>query len=271
MVENTAQGRGLLAEHGLAFWIELGIRRILFDTGQTDILCHNARSLGIDLEAADAIILSHGHYDHTGGLGDILGDAGRKRVFAHPEAFTGKFARSPDGTSREVGMPARTSAVLQESSDITPTREPTGICEGLSVTGPIPRLTDFEGVGGPFFKDEECRRPDGLVDDQAAVVETEDGIAVILGCAHAGIINTLRYVGELFRGQAIHTVIGGTHLVAADETRMDKTVGALREFDVQRFFPLHCTGFSAAAHLWREFPGRVSACPVGTRLDLGAC
>jgi len=267
LVENTAQGHGLLAEHGLAFWIELGSRRILFDTGQTDIFCRNAGLLGIEIGAADAIVLSHGHYDHTGGLDAVLKDTGPIKVFAHPKALTSKYAQNSDGTSRKIGMSTQTKKALQEVADSVPTETPVEIVDGLSVTGPIPRVTDYENTGGPFFRDESCRQPDDLIDDQAAFLETPAGVIVILGCAHAGIINTLHYVRQFVSNRQIHTVIGGTHLVTADETRMDRTVDALREFDIQRLLPLHCTGFAAAARLWTEFPGRVSICPVGKPLE----
>jgi len=268
LVENTARGHGLLAEHGLALWIELGSRRILFDTGQTGILCHNADRLGVPLATPDAIVISHGHYDHTGGLPSVLGRARRPKVFVHPAALRNKFARSATGTGRHIGMPAEALDALQSKADITPTEAPVEIGGGLFVTGPIPRLTDFEDTGGPFYEDRDGLRADNLIDDQAAFLDTPAGVVVILGCAHAGIVNTLRYVRELLPARPIHTVIGGTHLATADETRMARTVDALREFDLQRLLPLHCTGFAAAARLWREFPGRVSTGPVGKRLDV---
>lgn len=284
LVENTTKGHGLLAEHGLAFWIEVGTQQILFDAGQSGVLRHNASQLGINLGAADAVVLSHGHYDHTGGLAACpLSEGSRRacvdradksgvqplRVFAHPEAFKDKYARKADGTSRYIGMPVYARETLPRATDVTPVGAPTEIGEGISVTGPIPRHTDFEDTGGPFFEDEACTQPDDLLDDQAAFIDTPNGVVVILGCAHAGVINTLRYIQTLVPHRPMHAVIGGMHLVTADEMRLSRTVDALREFDVQHLVPLHCTGFAAAARLWNGFSGRVSVCPVGTVLEMG--
>lgn len=267
LVENTAGGQGLLAEHGLAFWIETGSRRILFDTGQSGIIRRNADVLGIDPASADAIVLSHGHYDHTGGLDVALRDVRRARVFAHPDAFSGKYARSPDGSVRDIGLPARCREMMEKTADLILTEAPTEVCGGLWVTGPVPRSHDFENTGAGFFRDPDCRRPDDLTDDQAAYCDTCAGAVVILGCAHAGIVNTLSYIQALLPGRPIRAVIGGTHLAAAGNDRMDRTIAELRRFGVERLFPVHCTGFGAAARLAETLPGRVRACPTGTVLD----
>jgi len=268
LVENTADGRGLLAEHGLSFWIELGDKRVLFDTGQGNVLNGNARQLGIRLELGDAVVLSHGHYDHTGGLSDALRSTWRTTVYAHPAAFEAKFARNPDGTARDVGMPFLDEQKVREKAELVWVEGPTEICEGLHLTGSIPRTTDFEDTGGAFFKDRSCMQPDDLVDDQAAFLETAAGTVVILGCAHAGVINTLRYVQTLTDTRPIHTVMGGMHLRNASAERMDKTVAELRHLDVQRLLPCHCTGFASMARLWNEFPGRFAACPVGMIVEV---
>jgi len=268
LVENTAGGRGLLAEHGLAFWIELGDRKVLFDTGQSNVLLGNARRLGIRLEQVDAIVLSHGHYDHTGGLGDALRNSRATTVYAHPMALGAKYVRNPDGTARDIGMLALDEQMVRDMAELVWVEGPTEICGRLRLTGPIPRDNDFEDTGGVFFRDKGCTEPDQIIDDQAAFVETPAGAVVILGCAHAGVINTLVHIQSLTDSRPIHTVIGGMHLLHASPERMDKTVDELRRLDVQRLLPCHCTGMAAVARLWQEFPGRCAACPVGTVVEV---
>jgi len=270
VVENTAGGRGLLGEHGLSFWIELSGKHVLFDTGQGHVLLSNARRLGIRFDHIDAVALSHGHYDHTGGLGDVLRNSRATTVYAHPAAFEAKYARNADGIARDVGMPGLDEEMIRDMAELVLVEGPTEVCSGLYLTGPVPRTTDFEDTGGDFFKDQTCKEPDQLVDDQAAFIETQVGTVVVLGCAHAGVINTLRHVQALTDNGPIHTLIGGMHLVHAGTERMDKTVAELRRLDVKRLLPCHCTGMAAIARLWQEFPGRCDACHVGTVVEVPA-
>jgi len=270
LVENTARGHGMLAEHGLAFWIDTGARRVLFDTGQglSNVLPNNARKLGLRLEQADAIVLSHGHYDHTGGLTQVLAAADRPALYAHPAAFKAKYVRTDREAPRCIGMSSLSKqSVGQQPGEPVWTRGPTEVCAGVWVTGEIPRVTDFEDTGGPFFLDEQLRQPDPLVDDQALFFESTEGTVIVLGCAHAGVVNTLFYVRQLTGARPLHAVVGGMHLGTASPERMQRTVEALRQLGVERLAPGHCTGLAAISALWSAFPGRCFPCEVGTAYD----
>ncbi|MBN2217863.1 MAG: MBL fold metallo-hydrolase [Pirellulales bacterium] len=268
LVENTAAAPGLLAEHGLAYWIEHAGRNVLFDTGQGGALAGNAYKLGIRLHDLDALVLSHGHYDHAGGVAEALKTARSMKTHVHPAAFERKFLRNADGTAREIGMPYRSARVIQDRRNrwIAAT-EPTTVVDGLAATGPVPRLTDFEDTGGPFFLDESCLQPDPLEDDQSVYFDTAEGTVVLLGCAHAGVVNTLNHIRQLTGHRPIHAVIGGMHLVGASPARMDRTIEEFRRLDIKRLAPAHCTGMAFTVALWNAFPGRCQSCPVGTRFE----
>ena len=264
LVENAVYSPGLMAEHGLAYWIECDGQKVLFVTGQGGALVPNAIQLGTPLREVDAIVLSHGHYDHTGGLGDALRSNRAVRVFAHPAALLPKVGLNRDGTGRDVGMPRPSQQALRRNGvEFVPTERPTAIAEGLWATGPIPRVTDFEDVGGKFFRDSACRDPDPLVDDQALFFDSADGIVVLLGCAHSGVINTLRYVQELSGGRPLCAVLGGMHLVHASPERLAAVIEGLRQCGVERLGPAHCTGAAATAALWNALPGQCFSCNVG--------
>ena len=271
LAENTAQGPRLLGEHGLALWIELDGRHVLFDTGQGNVLTANAYWLGVSLAEVDAIVISHGHYDHTGALADALRGDRPKAVFAHPAALEAKYARNQDGSSREIGIPfSCVQAVRRKAAQVIDTRSPATVIGGLTVTGPIPRANDFEETGGPFFIDQACRKPDPLDDDQAVFFGTSEGTVVLVGCAHAGVINTLRYVDQLTDGRPIHAVIGGLHLVQASPERIGRTVEELRRLHLRRVASAHCTGTAAVAALWQGLPGCCVDCHVGTQFEFEA-
>ncbi len=268
LVENTAQGLGMLAEHGLAYWLEWEGQRVLFDTGQGNVLAGNAFRLGVPLHDVDRIVLSHGHYDHSGGLTQVLRDGHTLPLYAHPAAFDAKYARNQDGTSREIGVPAAVHELLERhAANVVRTEAPSSVLKGLTTTGPVPRSTDFEDTGGPFFLDAACTKPDPLIDDQSLFFETPQGMVVLLGCAHSGIVNTLRYVSQLSGNKPLRAVIGGMHLVNASPARIARTIDEFRRFDLRLLAPAHCTGMPATAALWTAFPAICVACHVGTTFE----
>lgn len=266
LVEDAARAPGLLAEHGLAIWIECGDRRILLDTGQSDIITHNARQLDVNLDLTDAIVISHGHYDHTGGLPTVCNIAPDAKVVVHPAALTAKYRLRGNGERKSIGIPeSASSAVLGGARRVCFTEGPTEIAPDVFATGQIPRVTEFEDTGGRFFYDPDCTKPDLLPDDQALYLTTESGTVVLLGCAHAGVINTLLYIRELTSNRPILAVIGGMHLGSASAARMEATIRTLRQLEPSLIAPAHCTGERATSRLRAEFPEQWAECHAGTR------
>jgi 7,8-dihydropterin-6-yl-methyl-4-(beta-D-ribofuranosyl)aminobenzene 5'-phosphate synthase len=268
LVANTTERSGLLAEHGIAYWLEFGGQHVLFDTGQSRIVVQNAEQLQIPVRHPDAIVLSHGHYDHTGGLAHVFDHSNGCRVFGHSDALQKKYLRDGNGKIRSVGMPQQSLAVVKRHAERwVATSQPTRIVDRLFATGEIPRRTDYEDTGGAFFLDRDCQKPDRLLDDQALFFDTNQGIVVLLGCAHAGVINTLQYIRNLNGDRSIHAVLGGMHLGQASADRLRTTIRELGQFDMQMLAPGHCTGAASTAALWHAYPDLCVSCHAGSQFE----
>jgi 7,8-dihydropterin-6-yl-methyl-4-(beta-D-ribofuranosyl)aminobenzene 5'-phosphate synthase len=253
---NNVMPAPLLAEHGLSFWIEYGGKHILFDTGPTDAIIKNADLLDIDLSKTDVIILSHGHYDHTGGLKAALDMAPNAIVYLHSAAPKVRYSCHPGKPPKDISMPHAVCQKIAESAakgSVIYTDKPTAVYPGITVSGTIQRNTSYEDTGGPFFLDPHARIPDRLDDDQALFITTAKGLVVILGCAHAGLVNTLEYATTLTH-QPIYAVIGGMHLKSASKLRFQNTLQAINKHDVRLIAPCHCTGEPQIQTIRKEFP-----------------
>lgn len=270
LMDNNAAKPSLRTEHGLSMWIEIGDKRMLWDTGQSEGFFDNARQLGIDISAADAIALSHGHYDHTGGLARAIQSATNTAVYLHPNALEPKYSLK-DGQCRFIGTgPEGQRRVIEKdrAGDVVYVRGRTEIFKRAVLTGPVPRQNAFENTGGRFFSEGRCRCTDDLADDQSLSIECEKGLVVILGCAHSGVVNILDAVSQWTATQKIYAVIGGMHLVNADTNRIHETMRAFKRYDIQKIVPLHCTGSKAIQQLEQTFGDRVLCLGAGSRLSL---
>lgn len=269
LAENTVRRPGLIAKHGLSFLIQTDRGTVLFDTGQGYALIHNAARLDVDLGKVDRIVLSHGHFDHTGGLRQVLGRIGPREVFAHPDALRPKYSVR-EGRVWAIGIPGRREDLEEAGATFRLSESPAEILPGIVATGRIPRTSGFEQVGAHFRAGpEKDSTQDLLRDDQALIVETGEGPVVVLGCAHAGLVNTLFYAAELAGGRKFAGVIGGTHLIDADESRLRRTVETLGAFEIGRMAACHCTEFRGQVALYEAFGKRFVPHATGDRIEFG--
>ena len=267
--ENTAGLGNFLGEWGLSILVETDGPNILFDTGQSISASHNADILGIDLSQIDKIVLSHGHFDHTGGLRQVLRRIGKEiEIIAHPDMWQAKYA-TREGEDRYIGIPFQRQELESLGARFNLTTESVRLTDNIMTTGEVPMVTDYEEIE-PYLvvKEDAGFKPDKLLDDQALIINTEPGLVVILGCAHHGIINTLYHAQQLTGVKTIDTVLGGCHLMDASEERVWLTIAALKEIGVQRLGVSHCTGLPASAIMAQEFGDKFFFNNAGTILSL---
>lgn len=269
----------LLAEHGFSALVTATKggqqHRILFDAGTTPAgMSENMRRLGIDAKDVEAVVLSHGHFDHTTGMAGFIRAVGRANlpVIIHPEFWTRRRIAIPGRDPIDLPSTSR-AALIGAGFDIIEERQPSFLFgRSLLITGEVDRTTEFER-GFPIH---QARRdghwqPDPLIlDDQALIAHVRDkGLVVLTGCGHAGIVNIVRYAKELTGIEDVYAVIGGFHLVGPlFEPVIPPTVAALIDIGPQVIVPAHCTGWRAQLALANAFPDRYIQNTVGTRYEL---
>ena len=259
---DTLAEPGYISEFGLSLLIEANGRRILFDTGACEALIPNAARMGLNLKSATDIVLSHGHYDHTGGMAELV-PSPQTSVYIGPDITGPCWSLHDDGTKHEITMPLESQITLL----LCAVHEATGFTEiypGIFLTGPIPRESG-EDCGGHFFCEENCSTPNLIPEEQALLFSS--GV-LITGCCHAGIINTVEACRRARPDIVIRTIIGGLHLQHASEERLERTAAYLASLNLERLVLMHCTGENAVEYLSSRLNCEVATLPVGQSLNL---
>lgn len=235
----------LISEFGLSLLLENEGKSFLFDTGSGDALLPNLKILGIAPEKCKRVILSHGHYDHTGGLAQLQPE----EIWFSPGVEDPQYSRHEDGTMHNISMPEKSLQVAR-SVKAVPMNLFDYIGYGIFLTGPIPRVST-ENCGGDFYHDGNCTLKDTVPEELALL--SSSGV-LVTGCCHSGIINTLLFCHKMLPELPVHTIVGGLHLRKADDVRLEQTANILRQFKIKNLYLMHCTGENAIEYLRTHLP-----------------
>ena len=257
LCENNA-GMGLLGEWGFSALVETPETTILFDTGGGKSLKYNAGVLDIDLKKVDRIVLSHNHYDHTGGLAVALECIGREtEVVAAPELWQQeKYAyKKTTDSYHYIDIPFVRPHLESLGGRFTLTRQPAQLGENIMTTGEVAISSDFETVGEDdlMVKTDQGYSRDDFSDSRSLIINTSLGLVVLTGCGHRAPINILHHAQALFNGQRIYALLGGIHLMKANDERIERTIQALVGLGVQMVGTSHCTGRKTEVALANAF------------------
>lgn len=258
LVDNQAR-EGLEIEHGFSAFISVGDQRILFDTGAGTALQPNARHLGIDLACANSLVLSHGHYDHTGGLAQVLTINPQVHLYFGQGMAVPRYSCHPGIPPRDIGLRpddyrSLCAVPMNQAHEL---HAPHYLAQGIGLTGPIPRKHPLEDTGGPFFMDDNKQKTDLISDDLALWFETTKGLVILTGCCHSGLLNTIDYTRQASGKTRVCGIVGGLHLLHASAERMNATIASLAGLKLDFLIPTHCTGQIQTSALQEALGGDV--------------
>ncbi len=266
--ENRVVDPNLRAEQGLSVFVETENGNILFDVGQTNALVENAREMDIDLESVQKIVLSHGHYDHTGGLPFVLEIIRSIDVVCHPALTNKKYKIYPAGRTN-IGVPWEKRDIISKGAKFIYKTHPFEVIPDVWISGEIPRSSAFEYVEDAYQqKPSVSYLHDEIHDDLCLVLNTSKGLIILLGCGHAGPINSIKQSMRITHNQQIYAIIGGMHLQHSPDEKIKKIVKNLITLDPDYVLPLHCTGFPAITRIITAFPDRVKLLNVGDTFEV---
>ncbi len=271
LIENMPDAAGeLLYEHGLSLYIEFHGKKILFDTGQSGDFLKNAGKLGKSMKDLDAIIISHGHYDHSGGVPALLEVLERETpLYVGAGFFQKKHKLLSDGSFRYNGNPFEKEALPEDKVRLRQVGcEVSTLWEDVLLFRGFERTSDFEALNPKFYVEKDgVLELDAFGDEVALGLRTEKGLVLVVGCSHVGISNILQSVSR-WNGEPIYAVLGGTHLIEAEEERLEKTMDAFQACGVKCVAVSHCTGEAGIAKAQEVFGERFVLNNTGNVFEL---
>lgn len=268
LIENKSCSDEMLPEHGMSIYIEFNGVTALYDTGQTDLIIENSLAAGIAPSDIDIIAISHGHYDHTGGLLPLLKtNPNQISIYTGIGAFRQKYASKTDKPMYENGLPYPLEEIEDLAKEIIEVEGKAEIAPNMYLIGPAPFKTKFENVHPRMqLKDGEDYIPDDMADERSLVLDTSEGLVILTGCAHRGPANIVLDVKEKFPGKEIALILGGFHLGMTDEEELEEKIELFKNFNIPAIGLCHCTGGKATRRFIKEFPDNCFIAPTGTEI-----
>lgn len=275
LIENLVYKAGLKAEHGLSFLIKTENCKILFDVGQTGIVLENAKSMDENLRDVDFIILSHGHYDHTGGLEKVLEINKTAKIIMKKEALQQKYSNS-NGNMRPIGFKLRYK-YKEYPNEFLFLEKDYMLNENIKIITEIKGYTDFEKIGQNLFvKDHDDYVMDKFQDELFLTIENDEKLNIITGCSHNGIINILKSAIDKTKMKNINLLLGGMHLsnikineksiCDKNNEKMEKTIEELKKINIDKIYTNHCTGIDGFMKLKNSIKNKVFYSYTGTKI-----
>ncbi|MDX2479198.1 MAG: MBL fold metallo-hydrolase [Desulfuromusa sp.] len=260
---------GLLGEHGFSCHLQTPSGNFLFDSGGGMTILNNAKLLGIDFTKLQGIIFSHGHLDHTGGLKQVLEKTGEIPIYAHPDLFSEHYSKN-SGKTHMIGVPWSQAELEKLGAEFIFSAAPHIVTPELLLSGEVPRISTVE-TGDPNLLSISTlgeQITDPLHDDLSLFITTDKGLVILLGCAHAGLLNIIDHAIKVTGEKKIYMVLGGTHLKFCSEEQMTATLERLEGLDVDLIGASHCTGLRGARMLAERFGERFFSASVGVEIEI---